>query len=78
MIAAPIPQETDLAQLTWPFYLLELKNLLRPMQPGQVLKARVADAASLANIQRLMSASQDKVTEVRQIGPGYVMTIVKG
>lgn len=78
MIAALMPKETDLAQLTWPFYLLELKNLLGPMQPGQVLRARVADAASLANIQRLMSASTDKVTEVRPIGPGYVLTIVKG
>lgn len=78
MIAAPIAIETDLAQLTWPFYLLELKKLLGPMQPGQVLRALVADASSLANVQQLMSASQDKVTEVQQTGPGYLLTIVKG
>jgi TusA-related sulfurtransferase len=78
MIATPIPIETDLAQLTWPFYLLELKSVLKPMEPGQVLEARIADAVSLANIQLLMKASKDQVTGVRQSGPGYVLTIVKG
>jgi TusA-related sulfurtransferase len=78
MIAASIPKETDLAQLTWPFYLLELKSVLEHMEPGHVLQARVADAASLANIQLVMNASQDKVTEVQRTGLGYVLTIVKG
>lgn len=78
MVATHISIETDLAQLTWPFYLLELKNVLGPMQPGQVLKARIADDASLSNIQQVMKASPDKVTEVRQTSAGYVLTIVKG
>ncbi len=78
MIAAPIPKETDLAQLTWPFYLLELKSVLEPMAPGQVLKARITDDAYLANIQQLMKASKDRVTEIQATGPGYVLTIIKG
>lgn len=78
MVAASIPKETDLAQLTWPFYLLELKSVLKPMQPGQVLRAHIADEASLANIRQLMKASKDRVTEVRETDPGYVLTIVKG
>lgn len=78
MIAAPIPKETDLAHLTWPFYLLELKSVLKPMKPGQVLRARIADEASLANIRQLMKASKDRVTQVQETSPGYVLTIVKG
>jgi TusA-related sulfurtransferase len=71
-------RETDLAQLSWPFYLLELKNLLKPMEPGQVLKAKIADSVALANIQQVMRASPDRVVEAKSQGAGYVLTIVKG
>lgn len=78
MATAPSPIETDLAQLTWPFYLLELKSILKPMEPGQLLKAKVADSVALAHIQQIMEASLDRVLETQAQGAGYVLTIVKG
>lgn len=78
MATAPSPIETDLAHLTWPFYLLELKSVLKPMEPGQLLKAKVADSVAMAHINQIMEASPDQVLGTETQGAGYVLTIVKG
>ncbi|KMY66599.1 hypothetical protein AAU61_15840 [Desulfocarbo indianensis] len=72
------PREMDLAQVGWPFCLLEVKCALNAMAAGQVLRVRVSDPHVLGEMSRLLAASPDRVLETSDQGSHFLLTIKKG
>lgn len=72
------PQAIDLAQVNWPFCLLELKSFLKRLGPGQVLEVTVSDPAVLDTMKQVLDSSPDQVIGSARRGPLYVLTVLKG
>ena len=78
MHSAQQPREIDLAQVAWPFCLLELKCALEEMRPGQLLQVRVSDPSVYASMRQILATSPDRVLKAWEQGSDYLLTIAKG
>lgn len=72
------PQELDLAQVNWPFCLLELKSALGGLSKGQILRVRVSDPVVLSTMEQVLHSSPDKVIEKQATDTLYALTVQKG
>lgn len=70
--------ELDLAQVNWPFCLLEFKNAIKDMSRGQLLTVKVSDPNVLSNMVQVLSSSPDRVLHTGELGTFYVLTVQKG
>lgn len=73
-----VSSQIDLAEVAWPFCLLQLKNALLGLKPGDLLETRVSDSMIFTTIQRILLHSQDRVIKAEGSGPFYQLTILKG
>ncbi len=71
-------REIDLAQVNWPFCLLELKSTLDSMDSGQLLEVTVSDPIVMSTMEQVLYSSPDRVLSTGEKGPLYVLTVLKG
>lgn len=72
------PRVIDLAQVNWPFCLLELKSALEGMSQGEVLEVTVSDPVVLSTMVKVLHSSPDRVMGTSEKGPLFVLTVEKG
>ncbi len=73
-----IQHEIDLNGVVAPLCLLQMKNALSRLPPGELLKVQVHDVDLIAYIAKIVARSADEIVEQHRHGDGVSLTIRKG